>query len=113
MEDYYSRFLEFINETTIDDLLKKTAGYQHAMEGINAVNEWVKQHIKSESEFKEFNDIFSDCLITDETLWFNLSWRCGWMWGVIQGLKTYGADSVQGENKENEWWLKKLKVFFP
>jgi hypothetical protein len=91
-KNYYGRFQELLSDTTIDDLLQTTMGFQKASDGIDAVNEWVKQNAKSDANFKEFDDIFSCCLIADETLWFNLSWRIGWVMGVAQGLKAHGLD---------------------
>jgi len=90
--NYYARFQELISDTTIDDLLQVTRGYQESSEGINAVNEWVKQNTKSDANLNEFEDIFSCCLMADETLWFNLSWQIGWMVGTVRGLKSQGLD---------------------
>lgn len=92
-QNYYDCFKEFLNDTTIDDLLKTTVGYQQSLDGIKAVNEWVKQNVKSDDNFEEFEDIFNSCLIVDETLWFNLSWRIGWAAGAVQGLKALGPDT--------------------
>ena len=91
-KNYYGRFQKLLSDTTIDDLLCSTMGYQQSCDGINAVYEWVKQNAKSEANLKEFDDIFSCCLLADETLWFNLSWQIGWMVGVARGLKTQGLD---------------------
>ena len=87
-KNYYGRFQKLLSDTTIDDLLQATMGFQEASDGIDAVNEWVKQNVKSEANFMEFDDIFSCCLIADETLWFNLSWRIGWVTGVAQEQET-------------------------
>jgi len=92
VENYYGRFQKFLSDTTIDDLLGATMGYQESLEGIDAVNEWVKQNAKSDADFRDFDEIFSCCLIADETLWFNLSWYIGWAAGVAQGLKAQGLD---------------------
>lgn len=91
-KNYYGRFQELLSDTTIDDLLQATMGFRESSDGIDAVNEWVKQNAKSDANFKEFDDIFSCCLIADETLWFNLSWRIGWLTGIAQGLKFQGLD---------------------
>ena len=91
-KNYYGRFQKFLNDTTIDDLLEATMGYQESSDGINAVNEWVKQNAKSDADFGEFDDIFSSGLVANETLWFNLSWHIGWAAGVVQGLKAQGLD---------------------
>lgn len=91
-KNYYGRFQQLLSDTTIDDLLQGTKGYRESSDGIDAVNEWVKQNAKSDANLREFDDIFSCCLIADETLWFNLSWRIGWMVGVAQGLKAQGLD---------------------
>jgi hypothetical protein len=91
-KDYYGRFQELLSDTTIDDLLEATMGFQESSDSIDAVNEWVKQNVKSDANFNEFDDIFSCCLTADETLWFNLSWRIGWLTGVAQGLKAQGLD---------------------
>jgi len=90
--NYYDRFQKLISDTTIDDLLQVTSGYQESSDGIDAVNEWVKQNAKSDANLEEFDDIFSCCLMADETLWFNLSWQIGWMVGAVRGLKTQGLD---------------------
>jgi hypothetical protein len=91
-KNYYGRFQELISDTTIDDLLQATIGHQESSEAIDAVNEWVKQNAKSDANLMEFDDIFSHCLIADETLWFNLGWNIGWMVGVVRGLKAQGLD---------------------
>jgi hypothetical protein len=91
-KNYYDRFQELLSDTTIDDLLQATIGHQESSDGIDAVNEWVKQNAKSDANLKEFDDIFSCCLLADETLWFNLSWNIGWMVGVVRGLKAQGLD---------------------
>lgn len=92
-KNYYGRFQELLSDTNIDDLLRSTMGYQQSVDGINAVYEWVNQNAKSGANFKDFDDIFSCCLTADQTLWFNLGWRIGWMMGVIQGLKANGLDN--------------------
>jgi hypothetical protein len=86
-KDYYQRFRTLLSDTTIDDLLKKTVGYNESIEGINQVNEWVKQNVKPDADFKKFDEIFSSCLNADETLWFNLAWYKGWIAGVAQCLR--------------------------
>ncbi len=86
-KDYYQAFMAAINDTSIDDLLKKTVGYQEATEGIKRVNEWVEQNVKPDADFKKFDEIFSSCLNTDETLWFNLAWYKGRIEGVAQVLR--------------------------
>jgi len=97
-QNYYDCFKKFINDTTIDDLLKTTVGYQQSQDGINAVFEWVEKNAKSDDNFGEFEDIFNSCLIADETMWFNLSWRIGWAAGAVQGLKALGADTQLSNN---------------
>jgi hypothetical protein len=37
-KDYYQRFQTLLSDTTIDDLLKKTVGYNESIEGINHFN---------------------------------------------------------------------------
>jgi hypothetical protein len=86
-KDYYQRFQTVLSDTTIDDLLEMTVGYDEANEGIKRVNEWVKENIKPDADFKEFDEIFSSHLVADEKLWFNLAWYRGWMNGVINILK--------------------------
>ena len=86
-KDYYQRFRILLSDTTIDDLLKKTVGYNESIEGINQVNEWVKQNVKPDADFKKFDEIFGSCLNADETLWFNLAWYKGWIAGVAQCLR--------------------------
>jgi hypothetical protein len=86
-KNHYDRFQRFINETSIDDLLATTVGYQQSRDSIDTVKEWVIKNTKSDAEFEEFEDIFSCCLLADETLWFNLSWRIGWAVGAVYGLK--------------------------
>jgi hypothetical protein len=86
-KNHYARFQRFLNDTSIDDLLATTVGYQQSRNSIDAVNEWVMKNTKSDAEFEEFEDIFNRCLLADETLWFNLSWRIGWAAGAVQGLK--------------------------
>ena len=86
-KNHYARFQRFLNDTSIDDLLATTVGYQQSLDGIHAVNEWVKQNAKSDAKFEDFESIFNNCLIADETLWFNLSWRIGWAAGAVQGFK--------------------------
>jgi hypothetical protein len=86
-KDYYQRFQALLSDITIDDLLKETVGYNESIEGLNRVNEWVKQSIKPDADFKEFDEIFNACLNADETLWFNLAWHRGWIAGVVQCLK--------------------------
>jgi hypothetical protein len=86
-KDYYQRFQAVLSDTTIDDLLKETVGYNEAIESIKQVNEWVQQNIKPDADFKEFDEIFSSCLIADETLWFKLAWYRGWIAGVARCLK--------------------------
>jgi|OpeIllAssembly_1097287.scaffolds.fasta_scaffold21614_1 hypothetical protein len=97
-KDYYSRFQEFLSDTTIDDLLEATMGYQESSDGIKAVNEWVKQNAKSDDDFREFDEIFSCCLAANEALWFNMSWHMGWAAGVAQGLKAQGLDIPQANS---------------
>lgn len=97
-KDYYGRFQEFLSDTTIDDLLEATMGYQESSDGIYAVNEWVKQNAKSDADFGEFDDIFSCCLTANETLWFNMSWHMGWAAGVAQGLKARGLDIPEAKS---------------
>lgn len=91
-KNYYGRFQKLLSDTDLDDLLQCTIGYQESSERIKAVNEWMKQNTRPDANFEEFEDIFSCCLIADETLWFNLSWQIGWMVGVVLGLKTQGLD---------------------
>jgi hypothetical protein len=91
-QNYYACFQKFFNDSTIDDLLKTIVGYQQSLDGIHAVNEWVKQNTKSDANFEDFETIFNNCLIADETLWFNLSWGIGWAVGVVNGLKALGPD---------------------
>jgi len=35
----------------------------------------------------DFEEIFSDCLIANETLWFNLAYSNGWASGLVHGAK--------------------------
>jgi hypothetical protein len=91
-KNYYGRFQKLLCDTTIDDLLQATVGYQESSDGIDAVNEWVKQNAKSDANLMEFDDLFSCCLLADETLWFNLGWQNGWVVGVARGLKAQGLD---------------------
>jgi hypothetical protein len=91
-KDYYQRFQALLSDITIDDLLKETVGYNESIEGIKRVNEWVKQNIKPDADFKEFDEIFSSCLIADETLWFNLAWYKGWIAGVVKVLRLLNED---------------------
>jgi hypothetical protein len=92
-KNHYERFMRFLSDTTIDDLLAATEGYQKSLESIKAVNEWAMKHAcpesesESESSFEEFEDIFKESLIVDETLWFNLGWCIGWSAGAIEGMK--------------------------
>lgn len=91
-KDYYQQFQTLFSDTTIDDLLKETVGYNESIEGIKRVYEWVEQNAKLDADFKEFDEIFSSCLIADETLWFNLAWYKGWIAGVVQCLKLIGEN---------------------
>lgn len=86
-KDYYQRFRTLFCDTTIDDLLKKTVGYNESIEGINQVNEWVKQNVKPDADVKKFDEIFSSCLNSVEALWFNLAWYTGWKAGAAQLLR--------------------------
>jgi len=86
-KNYYQAFMDAINDTSIDNFLKKTEGYQEAIEGIKRVNEWVEQNLKPDADLTEFDEIFSSCLNTDETLWFNLAWHKGRIAAVAQGLR--------------------------
>lgn len=95
IKNYYGRFQNLVSDITIDDILKTTVGYQESSDGIKRVNGWVKQNAKSDADLKEFNDIFSCCLIANEALWFNLSWHIGWASGVVQGLKAQRLDIPQ------------------
>jgi hypothetical protein len=85
-KDYYQQFQTVLSDTTIDDLLEMTVGYDEAIEGIKRVNEWVKENIKPDADLKEFDEIFNSHLVADEKLWFNLAWYRGWMKGVINIL---------------------------
>jgi hypothetical protein len=103
-KDYYQQFQTVLSDTTIDDLLKKTVGYNESIEGIKRVNEWVEQNIKPDADFKEFDEIFSSCLIADEKLWFNLACYRGWMTGVVNILtllmeiNSTAVESIMQEN---------------
>lgn len=91
-ENYYGRFQTFLSDISVNHLLEVTMGYQDSLDGIAAVNEWVKKNAKSNADFIKFDDIFGCCLNAQETLWFNLSWQIGWALGAVQGLKAQGLD---------------------
>lgn len=86
-QNHYAHFQRILNDISIDDLLAITVGYQQSRDSIDAVKEWAIKNTKSDAEFEEFEDIFSRCLLAEETLWFNLSWRIGWAVGAVYGLK--------------------------
>ena len=111
-KDYYQRFQTVLSDTTIDDLLEKTVGYNESIEGIKRANDWVKQNIKPDADFKEFDEIFSSCLIADEKLWFNLAWYRGWMIGAVNILSLLmGTNSTAVESimQDNSFTLLDLK----
>ncbi len=111
-KDYYQHFQTLLCDTTIDDLLKKTVGYNESIEGINRVNEWVKQNLKPDADFKEFDEIFSTCINAEETLWFNLAWYRGWMIGVVNiltHLMEINSTAVESIMQENFLALLDLK----
>jgi hypothetical protein len=91
-KDYYNHFHEFLSDTTMDDLLQVTTGYEESCEGIDAVYEWVKENASSEADLDKFDEIFSSCLKLNGTLWFNLGWNIGWSVGVYQVLKANDSD---------------------
>lgn len=90
--NYYERFQEFIDNATIDDLLARTVGYHQSRESVFALNEWVRSNVKPDANVEEFDDLFNDCMVSDEALWFNLSWALGWAAGAVNALKSQGAD---------------------
>jgi hypothetical protein len=93
-KDYYGHFQRLLGDTITDDLLKNTVGYQQSSDGINAVNEWVKQNARPDANLREFDNIFSNFLSENEALWFNFSWHIGWAAGVLLGLKNQGLDRL-------------------
>jgi len=86
-KNHYDCFQRFFNDTSIDDLMATTEGFQQSEDYIEEVNEWVLENIKPDTEFDDFEEIFYQCLLAERTLWFNLSWRIGWAVGALHGLK--------------------------
>lgn len=93
-KDYYGQFQRLLGDTITDELLKTTVGYQQSFDGINEVNEWVKQNANPNANFMEFDTIFSSFLSANVALWFNFSWHIGWAVGVLLGLKNQGLDRL-------------------
>ena len=90
-KNHYSRFHKFLSDTTMDDLLRVTMGYEKSCDSIGAVYEWVKENA-SFADQKKFDEIFSCCLKENGTLWFNLGWHIGWSVGVYQVLRGHDSD---------------------
>ena len=100
-KNYYQAFITAINDTSIDNFLKKTDGYQEAIEGIKRVNEWVEQNVKPDADLTEFDEIFSSCLNTDETLWFNLAWDKCLIAGVAKALRLIDEDEPHSTDTDS------------